>query len=83
MSAKRDASEMLMEAMDIYVVSDLAKGYDRLKRPYWRPTAMMNSIIAAKAWANPNSSIITVHTFEEANEIMANRELPSDYRIVG
>lgn len=67
----------------VYVVSDLAKGYDKLKRPYWRPTAMMNSIVAAKAWANPNYSIITVHTFEEANEIMAKRELPSDYRIVG
>jgi hypothetical protein len=66
-----------------YVVSDMRRGYDKLRTPYWRPTAMMNSIVAAKAWANPNYSIITVHTFEEANEIMANRELPSDYRIVG
>lgn len=67
----------------VYVVSDLAKGFDKLKTPYWRPTAMVTDIIAAKAWANYNYSIITEHTFEEGSQIMKTKTMPVDYKVVG
>jgi hypothetical protein len=70
-----------MKAM-VYVVSDLAKGYDKLKTPYWRPTGMFSSIVAAKKWANYNSSIITQHTLCEARKVMDLRQLPETYEVI-
>jgi hypothetical protein len=64
-----------------YVVSDLAPGYDRLRTPYWRPTAMVSDIILAKRWAGQHS-IITEHSWQEASQIMATRTLPEDYKII-
>lgn len=72
-----------MMARIVYIVSDLAKGFDKVKTPYWRPTAMVSCITAAKAWANPNYSIVTEHTFEEGSQILKTKTMPTDYKIVG
>lgn len=66
----------------VYVVSDLAKGYDPLRTPYWRPTGMFTSIVDAKKWANYNSSIITEHTLSEAERVMNMKELPETYKVI-
>lgn len=66
-----------------YIVSDLAPGYDKLKTPYWRTTGVFSCILAAKKWASPSHSIITIHKWHEATAIHAKRKLPDEYRIVG
>lgn len=68
--------------LQVYVVSDLAKGYDKLQTPYWRPTGMFSSLVFAKRWAFPGTSIITEHEFEEASEIMKTKTMPTTYKIV-
>jgi hypothetical protein len=68
--------------MQNYIVSDWREAHINGKRTWhWRTMAVTNSIVAARKFAGPDS-IITAHTFEEADQIHSARVLPAEYEVV-
>lgn len=68
--------------MTLYIVADLAPGYDALKTPYWRTMGVFNSLALAKGFAFPMSIITEWSDHDLAFKVHRSRVLSGNYKVI-